>query len=65
MTLAAAPALNTDNHVAFLQDAEIDGGFDAPFQTAVDIFLPICFFKVGLLLGKEERVDAAVEMGIL
>ena len=65
MTSAAAPALNTDHHVTFVQDAEIDGVFDAPFQTAVDIFLPICCFEVGLLLGEEERVDAAVEVGIL
>lgn len=65
VTHAAPPALDADDVVAFVEDAEADGLLDAPLETAVDVFLPDCRAEVGLLLGEEEWIHAAVEVGVL
>lgn len=65
MTLPAAPSLNTDDIVAFAQDAELDGLGDPPFETSVDVFLPIVFVEIGLHLFEEERIDSAIEVRVL
>jgi hypothetical protein len=62
---AALPALDADDVVAFVEDAEADGLLDAPLETAVDVFLPHRLAEVGLLLGEEERIHTAVEVGVL
>ena len=61
---AAAPALDTDDGVAFGEDAEFDGRADAPLEAGVDVFLPIGAAEVGFGLGEAEGVHAAVEMGV-
>lgn len=65
MAHTTPPALNADDVVAFVEDAEADGLLDAPLETSVDVFLPYRLAEVGLLLWEHERVDAAVEVGIL
>lgn len=50
MALAATPALNTNNVVAFAQQTELDGLKNTPLQTTIDIFLPVRLVEVGLLL---------------
>jgi len=65
MAFATAPALDADDVVAFVQNAELDGLGDTPLEAAVDIFLPVGLLPVRLLLGEEEGVDAAVEVGVL
>jgi hypothetical protein len=65
MAHATAPALDANNHVAARDDFEIETFADTPFQTAVDVLLPDRNVKVGFLLGEEEGVDAAVQMGVL
>ena len=52
MTLSTTPSLNADDHVAFIQNAEVDGLLDTPFQTTVDVLLPIGFVEVGLFAGE-------------
>ena len=64
MAHAAAPALDTDNAVAFAEDAEFGGLADAPLETAVDVFLPVGAAEVRFGLGEAEGVDAAVEVGV-
>jgi len=61
----ASPALYTDNRLALTENAEVDGVLDTPLNTLVNIFLPWVRLEVGLLFGKVEGVDAAVEVGIL
>ena len=65
MTLAPTPALNTDNVITFVQNAQLDGLEKTPLETAVDIFLPISIGEVRLLLRVYEGVDTTVEVGIL
>ena len=65
MSLAATPALNTDDVVAFAQHAQLDGLKNTPLETTIDIFLPVCLLKVGLLFWEIEWVDTTVEVGIL
>lgn len=65
MTLASTPALNTDNVVTVVQNAQFDGLKKTPLETAVDIFLPISIGEVGLLLRVYEGIDTTVEVGIL
>lgn len=62
MPFATAPALDTDNKVAFAQDTELDSLGDAPYQALVNILLPIGILEIGLALRKEERIDTAVEV---
>lgn len=61
----AAPALNTDNVVALVDDSELETVGDAPLETAVHILLPDFDIEVGLLLGEEEWPYAAVKVRIL
>ena len=65
MTPTTPPALHTDDHIPLVEHAELDGLGDAPFEAAVDVFLPVDFFEVGFLFGEVEGVDAAVEVGVL
>ena len=65
MTHAASPALHTDNSIAFVEHTKLDRVHDAPFETLVDVFLPGHIFEaLRLVFGKEEWVDAAVEVGV-
>jgi hypothetical protein len=61
----ASPSLNTDDSIAAGEHTELDGVEDTPCKAAIDVLLPGCLVEVGLLLVKEEGVDAAVEMGVL
>lgn len=65
MALPAAPSLNTDDIVAFAQDAELDGLGDSPLETSVDVILPIGFVEVRLALFEQERIDSAIEVRVL
>jgi hypothetical protein len=65
MAHATAPALDANDHVAARDDVEIETFADTPFQTAVDVLLPDGDVEVGFLLGEEEGVDTAVQMGVL
>lgn len=65
MPFAAAPSLHTHHEVAFIQNAELDALRDTPYQTLVNILLPISILEVRLGLGKEERIDTAVEVRVL
>lgn len=65
VAFAAAPSLNTDYKVAFFQDAKFDGLRDAPYQTFVNILLPVRIFEVRLGFWEEERIDAAIKVRIL
>ena len=62
VSLSSAPALNTDDHVSFVQDAKINGLLDTPRESAVDIFLPIRFLEVWLVRSELEWVYTAVQM---
>lgn len=62
MSLSATPALNTDDIVALLKNTKLDGFGNSPLKAAVDVFLPVGLFEVGLLLGEEEGIDAAVKV---
>ena len=62
VSLPTAPALYTDNHFSFTENAQINGPLDTPLESAVDIFLPIRFFKVWFVLWEQEWVYAAVQM---
>ena len=57
--------MNTDDGVAPVENAELDGVADTPFQTLVDVFLPRCILIIRLGLGEEEWPDTAVEVRIL
>lgn len=62
VAFTTAPSLDTDDHVTLFQYAEVNGGLDAPLQTAINILLPVGFTEVGLLLGEEERIHPAIQM---
>ena len=62
VSLSSAPALNTDDHISFLENTQIDGFLDTPLESAVDIFLPVRFLKVWLVLWEQEWVYTAVQM---
>ncbi len=64
MSLAAAPALDTDNAVAFGEHAKLDGLADTPLQAFVDVFLPISVGEVRFRFGEHEWIDTAVKMSI-
>lgn len=65
MTHSATPALDTNDNVAFREHSQADGLPDAPFESIVDVFLPVRRLKVGFPLREEEGVDASVEMRVL
>lgn len=65
MTLASTPALNADNVITFVQNAQLDRLEKTPLETAVDIFLPISIGEVGLLLRVYKGIDTTVEVRIL
>jgi len=61
----AAPALDTNDVVALVDDAKLDAVRNAPLETAVDVLLPDLDVEVWLLLREEEWIDATIEVGIL
>lgn len=65
MAFASTPALYAYHEIAFAKDAEFDGLQDSPFETFVNVLLPISVVEVRLSLWEQERVDSAVKMGIL
>lgn len=65
VAFAAAPSLDADYKVAFVQDAKLDGLRDAPYQTLVNILLPVGTLEVRLGFWEEERIDAAIKVRIL
>lgn len=65
VALATAPALDTDDVVALVDDAELETVVDTPLETAVNILLPDLDVEVGLLLGEEEGPDTTVQVGVL
>ena len=62
---SAAPALDADNVVALVDDAQLETVGDTPLEATVDILLPDLDVEVGLLLGESEGPDATVQVGIL
>lgn len=50
MAHPAAPALNTDDVVALVDDSELEAMGDGPLEAAVNILLPDLDVEVGLLL---------------
>ena len=65
MAHSAAPALDADNVVALVDDAQLEAVGDTPLEATVDILLPDLDVEVGLLLGESEGPDATVQVGIL
>lgn len=65
MAHAATPALNANDGVALVDDAELETVVDSPLEAAVDVLLPDLDIEVGLLLGEEEGPDAAVQVRVL
>ncbi len=65
MSHSASPSLDTDDGVALVEDTELDRIHDAPLQTAVDIFLPRGAVEIRLGFGEVERIDTAVQVGVL
>lgn len=65
MTLTTSPALNTDDKVASAQDAEFDRLRNAPFETLVNVLLPVLILKVWFSLWEDKWIDTAVEVRIL
>ena len=61
----AAPALNTDDVVALVDNTELETVVDTPLEAAVDILLPDLDVEVGLLLGEVEGPDTTVQVGVL
>ena len=55
----------TDNHISLVEHTQFNGLSNAPFEAAVNVFLPVGFFEVGFFFGEVEGVDTAVEVGIL
>ena len=60
----ATPALNTDDGVALVDDAELETVVDGPLKAAVDVLLPDLDVEVGLLLGEVEGPHATVQVGV-
>lgn len=58
------PSLNTDDAVAFVEDAQFDSFADTPLETLVNILLPIRAAEVRLWLWEVEGVDATVQMSV-
>lgn len=65
VALAAAPALDADNVVALVDDAELETMRNGPLETAINVLLPDLDVEVRLPLGEEERPDSAVKVGVL
>lgn len=59
------PALNTDNVVTLVDNAQFDTVRDTPLKATVDILLPALEVEVGLPLVEEERPYTSVKVGIL
>ena len=65
MAHSAAPALDADNVVALVDDAQLETVGDTPLEATVDILLPDLDVEVRLLLGESEGPDTTVQVGIL
>ena len=60
-----APALDTDDGVALVDNTELETVVDRPLKATVDILLPDLDVEVGLLLGEEEGPHTTVQVGVL
>jgi hypothetical protein len=60
MTLAATPALDSDDLISLVEHPEADSLGDTPLQTVIDVLLPVCVIIIRLLPGKQEWIDTAV-----
>ena len=65
MALTSTPSLNTDDGVTLREDSQLDTLADAPFQTSIDVLLPVLLVEVWLFLGEEEGVDTTVQVRVL
>ena len=65
MTHPTSPTLNADDHVAFAEDAQGDGLGNSPFETIIDVVLPIRRVEIRLLLREQKGIYTAIEMRIL
>lgn len=62
---AAPPARDAHHVIAVRNHAELQALLDAELDAPVDVLLPVLDAEVWLGFGEDERVDAAVEMGVL
>lgn len=65
MAFASTPTLYAYHKIALAQDPEFDSLQDSPFETFVNVLLPVGVVEVRLSLWEQERVDSAVKMRIL
>ena len=65
MAHPATPSLHADYGITTVDDAELDALLDAPLETVVHVLLPVLAVEVGLCLGEEEGIDAAVQVRVL
>ena len=65
VALPAAPALDADNVVGLVDDAELETVVDTPLEAAVHVLLPDLDIEVGLRFGECEGPDATVQVRIL
>lgn len=65
MTLPSTPALDADNWIAVVKDAELDGIHNSPLETEIYVLLPWDLIKVWFILRIDEWIDTAVQMRIL
>jgi hypothetical protein len=62
---ATTPALDTDDVVALVNEAELESVGNTPLEAAVNIFLPDLDVEIGLLLREGEGPDTTIQMGVL
>lgn len=65
MSHATAPALDTDDVVALVDEAELESMRNTPLEAAVNILLPDLDIEVGLLLREGEGPNTTIQMGVL
>ena len=64
MSHSTPPSLNADYLLSSCQHPQLHRILDAPLQTVIHVNLPVGVVEVGLGLGEEEGVHAAVEMRV-
>jgi hypothetical protein len=64
VALTTAPALNTDDGLALLENTQLDGLADTPLETTVDILLPVGATEVRLGLREMEGIHATVQVRV-
>ena len=60
VSLSSTPALNTDNHISFPEDAQTNGFLNPPLESSIDIFLPVGLLEVWLVTWEHEWIYATV-----